>query len=65
MESIKIYEQSLKELSRILKETSTDHITIDFTKVDTTTKSEIITTLRTSCNKRAREVEKVCLGRVQ
>lgn len=65
MESEKIYDQSLKELRRILKETSTDHITIDFTKVDTTTKSEIITALRNCCNKRAHEVEKVVLGRVQ
>lgn len=62
MESEKIFEISNKELHRILKETSTDEIRIDLTKLDSTTKGLILSSLRLIVSQRTKELEKVIFG---
>lgn len=62
MEGNKIYEKSREELYRISKETSTDEIRIDLSKLDTTTKGQIITAVRNVTNSRIKEIEKVIFG---
>lgn len=62
MESEKIFEISNKELHRILKETSTDEIRIDLTKLDSTTKGLILSGLRSVVLQRTKELEKVIFG---
>lgn len=62
MEGNKIYEKSREELYRISKETSTDEIRIDLSKLDTTTKGQMITAVRNVTNSRIKEIEKVIFG---
>lgn len=62
MESTKIYEDSNKELNRIIKQTSTDEIRIDLTKLDSTTKGQMISAVRTVANQRIKDIEKVIFG---
>lgn len=62
MESIKIFEDSHKELNRIIKETSTDEIRIDLSKLDSVTKGLLLNSIRDTAIERKREIEKVILG---
>lgn len=62
MEGNKIYEKSREELYRISKETTTDEIKIDLSKLDTTTKGQMITAVRNVTNSRIKELEKVIFG---
>lgn len=62
MEGVKIYEESNKELHRIIKQSGSDEIRIDVSKLDSTTKGEMITAIRNVAHKRVKEIEKVILG---
>lgn len=62
MESIKIYEESYKELTRIIKETSTGEIRIDLSKLDTETKGQMLKAIRDVANQRQKNIEKIIFG---
>lgn len=62
MESTKIFEESNKELHRIVKQTSTDEIKINLSKLDTTTKGQILTAVRNIAHQRIKDIEKIILG---
>ena len=62
MEGVKIYEESNKELHRIIKQSGSDEIRNDVSKLDSTTKGEMITAIRNVAHKRVKEIEKVILG---
>ena len=62
MESVKIYEESYKELTRIIKETSTGEIKIDPSKLDTETKGQILTAIRNVANQRQKDIGKIIFG---
>lgn len=62
MESEKIFEMSNKELLRINKETSTDEIRIDLTKLDSTTKGLMLSAIRSVISQRTKDIEKIIFG---
>lgn len=63
MESQKIYEESLKELSRIRKSISSDRIvSIDFSKLDNESVGEIKNSLAKALSNRASVVYSVITG---
>lgn len=62
MESVKIYEESYKELTRINKETSTGEIKIDLSKLDTETKGQMLTAIRNVTNQRQKDIGKIIFG---
>lgn len=62
MEGEKIYEESHKELIRISRETSTGEIRIDPSKLDTETKGQLLSAIRTVVNQRQKDIEKVIFG---
>lgn len=59
MESIKTYETSYSELTKLKKKLSGDQITIDLTKLDTQTAGAIRTALQNVISKRTSEVSAV------
>ena len=62
MEGNKIYEQSRTELYSVLKQTSTDKIVIDLSKLDSFTKGQMIGAIRNVANQRVKDIDKVILG---
>ena len=62
MEGVKIYEESSKEIARILKTLTATNFSINMDKLDGQTKQELITAIRDVLCKRSKEIEKVTLG---
>lgn len=62
MEGNKVYEQSRAELYSVLKQTSTDKITIDLSKLDSFTKGQMLGSIRNVANQRIKDIDKVILG---
>lgn len=62
MESLKIYEESQKELVRVKSSTSFDSLTINLNKLDEQTKGEMIKAITKVASKRCKDIEKVILG---
>ena len=62
MEGVKIYEESSKEIARVLKTLTATNFSINMDKLDGQTKQELTTAMRDVLCKRYREIEKVTLG---
>lgn len=59
MESIKNYEESYKELQTIVKQLSTESLTINFNKLDSTTAGLLRESLVTAIDKRKGELTSI------
>lgn len=59
MESIKNYEESYKELQTIVKQLSTESLTINFNKLDSTTAGLLRESLVTAITKRKGELTSI------
>lgn len=62
MEGVKIYEESSKEIARVLKTLTATNFSINMDKLDGQTKQELTTAIRDVLFKRSKEIEKVTLG---
>lgn len=62
MESEKIYQESYKELNKLIRDLSQNKLTIDFTKLDTTTSGKIKEELLNCFVERSSEILKVIQG---
>lgn len=62
MESIEIYEDSRTELLRVQKALGNASVTIDFNKLDSKSRGQIIKVLRDTISERNKEIESVILG---
>jgi hypothetical protein len=62
MESKKIYKDSYDEMVRIRKQLGGDNVSINFKKLDTTTKGMIMDALRKTIATRISSVQDIVLG---
>ena len=62
MEGKTIYEESHKEITRVLKTMGSTSFTVNTDKLDGETKQELLTAVRDVLYKRSKEIEKVTLG---
>ena len=62
MESLKIYEESYNELVKITKSTSSDQFTIDTTKLDTESKSQLLSAINEVLSRRKKQLDKFIFG---
>ena len=56
MEGVKIYEESSKEIARVLKTLTATNFSINMDKLDGQTKQELTTAMRDVLCKRSREI---------
>lgn len=62
MESLSIYEDSLKEIKKIKKQIATDNISIETSKLDGATKDKLLKAINSVIIDREKAVEKIILG---
>ncbi len=62
MESVSVYEDSIKELTRVKKSLSNQSITIDMNKLDSKSKEVIIYALAGALNERLRDTQATISG---
>lgn len=62
MEGVKIYEESHKEILRVLKSLNSSTFSVNVDKLDGETKQQLLNATKDVLTKRSREIEKVILG---
>lgn len=62
MEGISIYEESLKEINRILKTCTSSSFSINVDKLDANTKGLLLTAIQDVLHKRSKEVSDTVTG---
>jgi hypothetical protein len=62
MESVSIYQDSLKELNQIKKSIANDTVTIHFNKMDANTRGVIVSAIQKAISERSGEITAVITG---
>ena len=62
MESVKVYEDSYRELNKILKSNNTGKLEVDFTKLDEETAMEIRAVIKNTVTARKHKLYEVLQG---